>query len=167
MKKKSGRIALTLPRELLKSLGLEVAKVRKLMPGRKVSRAEVVREILANHLAHSSTQPEDRSPEALSRQASELKEQAREAASHGSRRRSSKLLLQAAARELEALSMADEGPDDKPQLRHEHAIKSTLIEVLVLLKEATGYKHLPDLPSRPKLELVQVQTRMQDVEQSD
>ena len=48
------------------------------------------------------------------------------------------LYLQAASLELEALALLDD-PD-------EETVRSALLEILILLKDGTGYRHLPDVP---------------------
>jgi len=52
------------------------------------------------------------------------------------------LYLRAAALELEALALLDDPGED--------TLKSSLLEILVLLKNGTGYKHLPEVPGGRK-----------------
>lgn len=149
MRKKSGKISLLLSKESLRGLNTEVNRVRKLYPGTVVSRSEVVREIISQYLL---SQKEDRELEARTHtsvvhEATELRENGDIAFTEGGYRRARKLFLQSAAKELEALSFIDD-PD-------ESIMRTTLIEVVVLLKKATGYTYLPDIPSRPKIKVIE------------
>ncbi len=142
--KKLGKVNVALPRELIKELDGEVARIRRARPGLQVSRAGTIREILAHwaSLDKEDRSTEPRTHEGLLREARELKEKGHAALSEGGHRRARKLFLQSAARELEALVVAEE--HDPRKL--EAVTKTVLVQVMVLLKLATGYKHLPDVP---------------------
>ena len=147
--KKKGKVSLSLPRELIKELDAEVSRARRARPGSNVSRAEVIRAVLASFVnaAKEERRSEGRTYESLVKEAHQLKEKGNVAMSEGGHRRARKMFLQSAAKELEALSLVDD-----PDLRKmEQMTKTTLIEVVVLLKMATGYNYLPDVPSQPRI----------------
>lgn len=148
MRKKSGKVSMVLPKDLLKELGAEVSRIRRARPGTNVSRSEVLRQIVAQHLETSKEERhlEERTYSTLIHEAAELKERGKTAMSEGGHRRARKMFLQSAAKELEALSLVEDPNED--------TIRTTLIEVVVLIKSATGYAHLPEYPaSRPRMEV--------------
>lgn len=149
MRKKSGKVSLSLPRELIKELDQEVSRARKARPGSNVSRSEVIREVLAHFTASSKEErrSESRTYESLIKEAFQLKEKGNVAMSEGGHRRARKMFLQSAAKELEALALVDD-PDSR---KVEEMTKTALVEVVVLLKMATGYNYLPDVPSQPRI----------------
>jgi len=149
MRKKSGKISLSLPKELIRELDAEVSRARKARPGSTVSRSEVIRGVLAHFTstAKEERRSESRTYESLIKEAFQLKERGNVAMSEGGHRRARKMFLQSAAKELEALALVEE-PDSR---KVEEMTKTALIEVVVLLKMATGYAHLPDIPSQSRV----------------
>jgi metal-responsive CopG/Arc/MetJ family transcriptional regulator len=149
MRKKSGKVSLSLSRELIKELDAEVSRARKAKPGTTFSRSELIREVLAHFTAASKEErrSETRTYESLVKEAHQLKERGNIAMSEGGHRRARKMFLQSAAKELEALALVDD-PDFR---KVEEMTKTALIEVVVLLKMATGYNYLPDVPSQPRI----------------
>jgi metal-responsive CopG/Arc/MetJ family transcriptional regulator len=155
MRKKPGKISLSLPRELIRELDAEVSRARKARPGTVVSRSEIVREILVHFTSTAkeerrSAKDEPRTYESLVKEAFQLKERGNVAMSEGGHRRARKMFLQSAAKELEALALVE----DMDSRRVEEVTKTALIEVVVLLKMATGYNYLPDVPSQPRIKTV-------------
>lgn len=153
--KKPAKVTLSLPRNLIREIDAEVSRLRKARPGIPISRSGVMREILAHwaSLDREERSTEPRTYEGLVREATELKEKGNAALSEGGHRRARKLFLQSAVRELQALAILDD-PDPR---RVEALTKTTLVEVVVLLKLATGYIHLPDVPSKPRIKLTEDQ----------
>lgn len=151
MSKKPGKVTLSLPRELIRELDGEVTRVRKARPGVPISRAGIMRTILAHwaSLDREDRSTEPRTYQGLVKEAQELKEKGNAAMSEGGHRRARKLFLQSAAKELEALALVED-PDSR---KVEALTRTTLVEVVVLLKMATGYNHLPDIPSQPRIKL--------------
>jgi metal-responsive CopG/Arc/MetJ family transcriptional regulator len=151
MSKKS-KVSLSLPRELIRELDAEVSRAKRSRPGSNVSRAEIIREVLTHFVngTKEERKSESRSYESLMKQARQLKEKGTAAMSEGGYRRARKMFLQSAAKELEALALVD----DPDQRRVEEITKTALIEVVVLLKLATGYTYLPDVPSQPRIKVV-------------
>ncbi len=147
MTKRSEKIALTLPRAVLKDLDAEVHRIRKAMSGHKVSRAEVVREILLSHLSGTGV---ENSYQELLKKSSAMRAQGNAAVEEGSHRRARRLYLQGAIAEITALSILDDPKDGSEAsiLDYEKKTKTGIIEALGLLRDATGYAHLPDIPSR-------------------
>lgn len=152
MRKKSGKVSLSLPKDLIRELDAEVSRARKSRPGTSVSRAELMRGILIHFIATAKEEKrsEARSYESLVKEAGHLKERGNTAMSEGGHRRARKLFLQSAAKELEALALVDD-PDAR---KVEERTRTALIEVVVLLKMATGYAYLPDVPSQPRIKAV-------------
>lgn len=150
MSKKS-KVSLSLPRELIRELDVEVSRAKKSRPGSNVSRAEIIREVLTHFVNDTKEErrSEARSYDGLIKQARQLREKGTVAMSEGGHRRARKMFLQSAARELEALALVDD-PDVR---RVEEMTKTALIEVVVLLKMATGYTYLPDVPSQPRMKV--------------
>jgi len=145
-------MSLSLPRELIRELDAEVSRARKARPGSTVSRSEIVREILTHFTSAAkeerrAVKDEPRTYESLVKDAFQLKEKGNVAMSEGGHRRARKMFLQSAAKELEALALVE----DLDSRKVEEMTKTALIEVVVLLKMATGYAHLPDIPSQPRI----------------
>jgi len=149
MRKKQGKISLSLSRELIRELDAEVSRARKAKPGTTFSRSELIRDVLTHFTTSSKEErrTEARTYESLVKEAYQLKERGNVAMSEGGHRRARKMFLQSAAKELEALAVMDD-PDSR---KVEAMTKTALIEVVVLLKMATGYSHLPDIPSQPRI----------------
>jgi hypothetical protein len=138
--KKFSRISVQVHPKVLKDLESFVAKTNKPIKKIKVTKSDVVREAIISYVkGGSSPLDEDRTHDSLLRKSRSLKKDGVEAKYSGSKRRSRKLFLAAASKELEALSILDEPS--------ESILRSTIIEVLLLLKEATGYRRLPEVPS--------------------
>lgn len=150
--RKKFKVSLSLPRELIRELDAEVSRTKRSRPGSNVSRAEIIREVLTHFVngTKEERRPESRTYDSLMKQAVQLKEKGTVAMSEGGHRRARKMLLQSAAKELEALALID----DPDQRKVEEMTKTTLIEVVVLLKMATGYAYLPDVPSQPRIKTV-------------
>jgi hypothetical protein len=142
MKKKSGKISVILPKAVLKEISLEISKIKKADPKSTISRSEIIRSALHIYMSPTNMR-EVRDYTSLMKNAKELKKLAEEAIKDGSIRRAKKLYFQSASRELDAMSMVED-PDEK-------SIRSTLLEVVLLLKEATGYAYLPDVPFKPRV----------------
>lgn len=138
-KKKSERITVLVPRELSRMITKAAATARK-TKDLKVSRSGLVREIITYYFDSmaQSEKDEPRSYEDLTKQSAELERGALEATTQHSHNRARKMFLLAAARELEALALLE-----RP---NEENIKTTVIRAVMLLKDGSGYNHLPDFP---------------------
>jgi metal-responsive CopG/Arc/MetJ family transcriptional regulator len=139
-KRKSERITVLIPKELSRTITKALASARKARENVSVSRSDLVREILTYYFESMSQPDELRSYEDLAKQSIELENGAIEATTQHSHGRARKMFLLAAAREIEALALLD-----RP---NENNIKTTVIRAVMLLKDGSGYNHLPDYPSR-------------------
>jgi len=138
---KSERLTITISRELSKNLAKALASIRKSRSNIKVSRSELVREILTCFVtANEPRSNKERTYEIIIEESMEYERGGIEAMAQGSHERAKKMFLLAAAREMEALAIA-ERPD-------ESVIRSALIHTVILLKDGTEYSHLPDIPAR-------------------
>lgn len=77
------------------------------------------------------------------READWQKERGKAAEKAGDSAQAESAFLKAAAAELDALAVLGTGDD--------RSVMTAVVEVLMLLKRATGYSRLPDVPSRPGL----------------
>lgn len=104
--------------------------------GHKVSRTSICKELVSINFNKSYSSPTDQFMihDILIKISSMLRDEA-----IGDKEKSSSLYLLAAVKELEALSVID--------VKSENLIKSSLLQIVLLLKKATGYKTLPDVPS--------------------
>lgn len=124
---------------VVRALDAEVERLRKDRPGRKWSRSELIRFALARGFGKRITK-KDRAAlyKELLRKSGVLKLRAKKHLALNELGDARAAYLQAASLELEAFVLLDD-PD-------ESTVKTALIEILVLLKEGTGYKHFPEVP---------------------
>lgn len=141
-KRKTVRVSVELDTDLARGVSEEMAWLKKSAPGR-ATRAGAVRSVLQRQfrgMASSKRSREDLFQEILA-EAVPLRDEGSALLSKGYTKAARRLLLEAASRELEALRVLDDPSEE--------TLRSTLIAVVALLKDATGYRHLPDVP-RPK-----------------
>lgn len=124
---------------VVRAMDAEVERLRKDRPDRKWSRSELVRFALARGFGKRISK-KDRATiyKELLRKSGVLKLKAKGHLALNELDAARSAYLQAASLELEAFSLMDD-PD-------ESTMKTALIEILVLLKEGTGYKHFPEVP---------------------
>lgn len=141
-KPKKPRVKITLTPDLVSGLDQEIRRIRARYPTTKPTRGSVGQDLLRKTLMRKVETKTDRATayKAILKEASIMKLRAMKERSLGNVFESQRFWLMAAAYELEALAVI--GTQDEP------TIQSTLIEVLGMLKAATGYKHLPEVPNR-------------------
>jgi len=139
-KKPPVRLILSLPEEIASGLDKEIRKLRKRHPGVHPTRASITLALIKSGLLRRVDTKEERneSYKLIVREANIFKNRGKEAMKAGDDVGARALYLKAAAAELDALSVL--GTND------EVATKTVVIEMLLLLKAATGYKHLPEVP---------------------
>ena len=122
-----------------RALDAEVKRLRKERPDGRWSRSELVRFALARGFGKKISK-KDRAAiyKELLYKSGTLKLRARANLASNKLEAARSAYLQAAALELEAFSLLD-NPG-------EMTVKTALIEILVLLKDGTGYRHLPEVP---------------------
>lgn len=144
-KKKSRKVTVSLPDDVVRSVDAEVERLRsegRLPVG---GRSTFIRDVLFLGLARlgwaGQKEPESRlsAREALLRDAGILKLRGKSHQALGEPEAASSAYLAAAARELEALAVLGGAS--------EATIKTHLIEIVYLIKLGTGYRHLPDVPA--------------------
>jgi hypothetical protein len=138
-KKKDFKCEVRLSSTLLTLIDSELKRT----PGRSPDgRAKLIQEIVRKHFrTQLKTQASmNKAHRELCKESRLLKNKAVSLISEQRMQEASRALLHAASKEIEALSIAD--------LNEESTIISCLVEVIQLIKEATGYKHLPDIPSK-------------------
>lgn len=141
-KKPQVRVSISLPDGTASGLDREVKKIRKKNPGTHPTRSSVAASLVRSGILRKADTKEERREayKLIVREAAALKIRAKMAVESGDYPASRSYLLQAAAAELDALSVSG--------LNDEAAIRSAIIEVLSLLKSSTGYKHLPEVSAR-------------------
>lgn len=124
---------------VVRALDAEIERLRKDRPDKKWSRSELVRFALARGFGKRITK-KDRAAlyKELLRKSGVLKLSAKKHLAFNELGNARAAYLQAASLELEAFVLLDD-PD-------ESTTKTALIEILVLLKEGTGYGHFPEVP---------------------
>ena len=129
-KKKTEKISVELDRDLVRGVKSEMIRLKS-EPGRS-TRAGAIRSILHKHLRSTSTLTKDveRVKLEILQEVKILKDEAKDNVN------GRKLLITAIMRELE-LWILEEPNEDQ--------LKSSLIEIVGLLKDATGYRFLPDV----------------------
>jgi hypothetical protein len=137
--KASERITVVVNHELSKQLNNALASIRKIRSNPKITKSELIREILECYTTKQEPIPNEDAYEIIIGESIEYEKGGTEAANQGSSERAQKMFLLAAAREIEALAVID-----KP---NENIIKSALIRIVMLLKSGTNYLHLPDIPA--------------------
>ncbi len=118
----------------------------------KTARSQAVMEIVRKNFRGKFGDPKTlrRHYDELLGEAKELKDTATELKrSHRGIEEASRNFLMAAAKELEALAMVQFISQNKEE-HHviEETMRSALIEIVGLIKDGTGYTHLPDVPKR-------------------
>lgn len=109
--------------------------------GGRSSRTSVCRTIIERAVNRGSETREEqlRTYSRLIREGVKMKDKALAFIKRKDQSTASSLFLMAASKELEALSVVSD--------RSEHMMKSTLIQVVQLLKRGTGYRKLPEVPN--------------------
>lgn len=137
--KKATKITVGVDPSVVRALDAEVKRLVKARPDREWSRSDLVRTALARHFGRRlSKKDRDFLYQELLRRAGPVKLKAKGHLAAGEPHLARTLYLQAASLELEALVLLD--------MPGESTVKSALVEILVLLKEGTGYRQLPDVP---------------------
>jgi hypothetical protein len=138
--KRGIKISVWLPGALVSALDAEIAQIGNGRTGPEPTRSGTVRDIVARSLRRKVYTEEDRTRayELLLKEAVAMKRAGMGLEQTGDGELFRQALLSAASKELEALSVL--------RSPSEEATKSALIETIALIKAATGYKHLPDVP---------------------
>lgn len=139
----SRRFTLTISQALSDAVDEELERIRRVRPSSKATRASLAKNVLAKVLLEPSDahwcQPEARDSLRQDADLMEAEAEMLKTSDEGAASRS--MYLQAAAKEIEALSVLND-PD-------EAVILSSLFRILPLLKRGTGYRHLPVVPADP------------------
>ena len=137
---KSRKVSVQLSNELLKGLDAEVKRLKSLNPKSRVTRGDALRTLVLRHTRdYPLSEGERRKLYAeFLRESGPLKLQALGAMADKDYQRARKAYLRAAALELEALAVL-EAPS-------EQTTANALVEIVFLVKKATGYRTLPDTP---------------------
>ena len=140
-RKKTDRVSLELDKDLARGVAAEMARMKKAEP--RVTRAAAIKAVLARQFrcTASSRRDKDEVAKEILRESGVLKEEGAVLMAKGRLADARRVLLAATIKELEALWVMDDPSEE--------TLKSSLIEVVGMLKDATGYRHLPDVP-RPK-----------------
>lgn len=139
--KRKFRVALDLDLDTIQEIDKLVIDAAERPNGATASRAGVCRAIIDQTVNRSYETREEqvRAHSRLIRESSKHKERAQLALKRNDQPAASSQFLLAAAKELEALSIIGS--------RNESTVKSSLIQVLQLLKRGTGYNKLPEVPA--------------------
>lgn len=132
------KITISINKELSKQLTNTLKLIRKTHNKPKMTRPEMVKMILIQYIAEMHS--EKQSHEKIIELSNKFEKDGMEASMQCDQNKAKKLFLLSAAKEIEALAILD---DPK-----ELDIKSALIRAIILLKDGTGYSHLPDIPAR-------------------
>lgn len=126
------------PSSVVRALDRQVRELRE-SRGTEWSRSDLIRLAIGRLIGKEMVQEDVNALYLeLHERISPLKSEALKCLDVGKPHLARSLYLRAASLELEALSLLDD-PD-------ENIVKSALLETLVLLKEGTGYRHLPEVP---------------------
>ncbi len=141
----SERVVIHLDKTTAEKLDREVEAIKERNPGTKPTRASVAKYVVSQQMIRNTlTDKEKRDAfDALRREANVLKDRANESMTEGDPDTAKKLLLFAAARELESLACLGS--------TSERVIMTALIDLVATVKSATGYKALPDVPATKKI----------------
>lgn len=134
------KITISIGKELSKQLMETLKLMRKTYGKPKMSRPEMIREILVHYVTETSD--EKQTHEKLVATSNKLEKNGMEASTKGDYNKARQLFLLSAAKEIEALASLTEFKESD--------IKSSLIRTVILLKDGTGYQSLPDVPARNK-----------------
>ena len=134
------KITISVGKELSKQLMETLKLMRKTYGKPKMSRPEMVREILIHYVTEVCD--EKQTHEKLVAISNKLEKNGMEASNKGDYNKARQLFLLSAAKEIEALASLSEFKESD--------IKSSLIRTVILLKDGTGYRILPDVPARRK-----------------
>ena len=139
------RLTLELPDALASSIKQNLKRVQKLDPDADVTEVDVILDALHHVFAVGSERSRSKTRQMLLDKAASHKKKASENLSKGYTSKARSGFLLTAAMEIESLASMNLSRSNRET---EEAIKSTLVEVVLLLKAATGYKSLPDLPMK-------------------
>jgi len=137
---KSRKVSVQLSNELMKGLDAEVRRLKSLNPNSRVTRGDALRTLVLRHVKdYPLTDAERKKLHAeFLRESGPLKSQGMSALADKDYQRARKAYLHAIALEVEALAVLD-NPTEQTTV-------DALIEIVIMLKKATGYKTLPDIP---------------------
>ena len=137
------RLTVAVSQSLSDSIDEEIERIRRVRPGSRATRSSLAKNILAKVLLEPSDshwcQPEAR--DGLQQEADLMEAEAEMLRASDERAASRSMYLQAAAKEIEALSVLSDPS--------EAVILSSLFRILPLIKRGTGYRHLPAVPADP------------------
>lgn len=139
MKKKS-ILSISLPPEVFKRLSQEVRLRKTKDSSSNPSRTSIARALIITGLRRMPETPGGKKELNIQilRESIELKSKGKILLANNKKIEAQSMFLLAAAKELEALSILKTDSETK--------MRTTIIETLMLLKLATGYKNLPNIP---------------------
>jgi hypothetical protein len=134
------KIVITLPEYILEELDEEVRKMRKEFRDVEYNRSDLIESAICGKITQRANSVEERHRlyKFYLSEAEPLKKKTLQHKELGETAQARSSSLKAAAKELEALSIL-ENPN-------EEILRSALIEIVMLIKDGTGYIRLPDIP---------------------